>query len=112
MVDVTKKDLKILYNQLKTGAKKRNINFNLSMSDLNNLSFPLTCPILNIPLTFNNGNAKDNSYSIDRIDSSKGYVIDNIIVVSNKVNKLKSNATILELKQIADFYMKLHIESY
>ncbi len=104
MIDSHKKDLKQLLSQLKQSAKKRNIKFDLDMSDLNNLSFPLTCPVLNIPLTFNTGRAQDNSYSIDRIDSSKGYSADNIIVVSNRANRLKSDATSEELKFLAEFY--------
>lgn len=97
-------EIKTIYNRLKLSAKKRNIPFELTLTDLNNLSFPITCPILNIPLTFNRGQAQDNSYSIDRIDSSKGYTIDNIVVISLKANKLKNNATSNELKQIAEYY--------
>lgn len=97
---------KKLYSQLKSSAKRRNIPFSLSISDLNNLTFPLTCPILNIPLTVNNKQS-DNSYSIDRIDSSKGYSIDNIIVVSWKANRLKNNATNEEMQKISNFYKDL-----
>ncbi len=103
-MDVHTKELKQLLSQLKQSAKKRNIIFDLTMSDLNNLSFPLTCPVLNIPLTFNTGCAKDNSYSIDRIDSTQGYTIENIVVVSNRANRLKSDATSEELKFLAEFY--------
>lgn len=101
-------DTRKIYTRLKSSAKKRNIDFNLSLTDLNNLSFPLTCPILGIPLKFNNGQLQDNSYSIDRIDSSKGYEIDNIIVISWKANRLKNNATNTELKLISEFYNEIH----
>lgn len=104
MNHITSKNLKVLFNQLKQSAQKRNIPFNLTMSDLNNLSFPITCPILGIPLVFNNGTPQDNSYSVDRIDSSKGYTKDNIVVVSYRANKLKSNATLMEMKQLVEFY--------
>lgn len=109
MIAVNQKDLRLLYNALKGSAKKRGIPFELSMNDLNNLSFPLTCPILGIPLYFNTGTARDDSYSIDRLKSSKGYSIDNIIVVSNRVNTLKSNATVDEMRKIADFYSNLDV---
>jgi len=101
---VTQKNLHSLLNQLKSSAAKRNIPFELTMSDLNDLSFPITCPVLNIPLCFNVGSAKDNSYSVDRIDSTKGYTPDNIVVVSNRVNKLKSNANYEEMEKIFKFY--------
>ena len=38
--------------------------------------------------------------SLDRIDSSKGYVKDNIWVISHKANSIKNNATLTELKLI------------
>lgn len=97
-------EIRTIYNRLKTSAKKRNISFELTLVDLNNLSFPITCPILGIPLKFNRGNQEDNSYSIDRIDSTKGYTADNIIVISWKANRLKNNATDQELQQLAEFY--------
>lgn len=103
-ISVFKKDIKSIYNQLKASAKKRNIPFELTLCDLNDLSFPITCPVFNIVLKYNTNKAEDDSFSIDRKDSSKGYTADNIIVVSNRANKLKSNATISELKQIYDFY--------
>lgn len=99
-----KKDLKILFNQLKSSAKKRRIKFTISLSDLYELSFPITCPILDIPLVWNRGKAEDNSYSIDRIDSTKGYEPGNLVVISNRANKLKSNATIAEIQKLAEYY--------
>jgi len=101
---VTQKDVKQIYNQLKASATKRGIYFDLELNELNELSFPLTCPVLDIKLAYNRGKAKDNSYSIDRRDSSEGYTIDNIVVVSNRANKLKSDATVDELSRLAAFY--------
>ena len=100
--DYTKK----LYNNLKASAKKRNIEFTLTLSEINNLTIPLTCPILGIPLRFNTGRIGDDSISIDRIDSTKGYEIENIIVVSWKANRLKNNGTTEELGKISEFYSK------
>lgn len=97
-------EIKTLYNRLKSSAKRRGIVFDLTLTDLNNLTFPITCPVLGIPLTFNRSSASDNSYSIDRIDSSKGYTIDNIVVISLRANKLKNNASKDELKSISDYF--------
>lgn len=97
-------DIKTLYNRLKSSAKKRNIPFSLTIPELNNLTFPLTCPILGIPLKFNRHQLQDNSYSIDRIDSSQGYSIDNIVVISWRANRLKNNASLTELNKISNFY--------
>lgn len=45
-----------------------------------------------------------NSPSIDRIDNSKGYIPTNIVVISNRANLLKKDATLDELVAIAEFY--------
>ena len=102
-----KKNLKELWQQLKQSATKRKIPFSLTLNDLNNLSFPVTCPILGLELKFNKNKAADDSYSIDRVDSSRGYEIDNIVVISQKANRIKNNATSDELAKIEQFYRKL-----
>ncbi len=104
---VNNKDLKVLYNHLKSSAKKRNIEFTLTMVDMYELSFPLVCPIIGIPIYFNRGKATDDSISIDRIESDKGYSIDNIIVISNRANRIKNNGTPEELEKISKFYNEL-----
>lgn len=104
-------DVRQIYNRIKQSAKKRNIDFELTIVDLNNLSIPLTCPILGIPLAQNYGQAQDNSYSIDRIDSTKGYSADNIIVISWLANRLKSNGTTEQIRLISEFYQNLEREN-
>lgn len=101
------KDFKVLWSNLKASAKKRNIEFNLSPSDLDEIGIPLTCPILGIPLKFHKGKQQDDSISFDRIDSEKGYSIDNIVVVSYRVNKLKSDASYTEMEKIFNFYQSI-----
>ncbi len=104
---VSTKNLKELYNHLKSSAKKRNIEFTLTMVDMYELSFPLSCSITGEPLHFNRGKASDNSFSIDRINTNKGYTADNIIVVSNRVNRIKNDGTPEELEKISKFYNEL-----
>lgn len=106
MVHITKKDLKKLLSALKCSAKRRGIEFDLTITDLNNLSFPITCPILGIELKFNQNQAEDCSYSLDRIDSTKGYIKDNIVVISMKANRMKNNGTSKEMQQLVEFYKK------
>lgn len=99
-----KKTSNRIYNELKRSAKRRGIYFNLTLSDINNLTFPITCPILGIPLRYNVSIAQDNSISIDRIDSSKGYEANNIIVISWRANKLKNDSTLNEMESLLKFY--------
>lgn len=100
-------EIKKLYNRLRHSAKKRNILFALTLTELNNFSFPLTCPIFNIPLKYSSNKIEDSTYSVDRIDSTKGYEIDNIIIISYKANRIKSNATKTELELLYKFYKNL-----
>lgn len=87
-----------LWLQAKTRAKKKRIEFNLNPSDVPEI--PDECPLLGILIDKQSKKLKDNSPTIDRIDNSKGYVKDNIIIVSFKANRIKSNAALNELKTL------------
>lgn len=50
---------------------------------------------------------RDHRYSVDRIDNTKGYVPGNVIVVSYRANRIKSDADTTELLKIARFYAEL-----
>lgn len=106
-ININQKDVKQLFNNLKASAKKRNIPFEIEFSEFVDITIPISCPVLGIPLVFNRGAAQDNSVSFDRKDSTKGYTYDNIVVVSNRVNKLKSDATLEELEKISEYYKLL-----
>lgn len=95
-----------LYQSCKSNALKRNLEFNLSKEDL---LIPEYCPILNIKLTniSEQGRVKSNA-SVDRIDSTKGYTKDNILVVSDLANRMKQNATQEELIAFAKGVLKLY----
>jgi hypothetical protein len=95
---------KEILQRLKQSAKKRNIYFDLTLTDINNLSFPITCPVLGIQLRWNRGEPRDNSYSFDRIDSSLGYTIDNIEIISFKANRSKNNLNEEEMKKFCIYY--------
>ena len=95
---------KEIIQRLKQSAKKRGIEFDLNSTDLDYIGFPITCPVLGIPLKWNRGEPKDNSYSFDRKDSSKGYTKDNIEIMSVKANRAKNNLTIEELKKFSQYF--------
>ena len=56
------------------------------------------CPLLGVPMWKNSEEPCANSYSLDRIDSSKGYVKDNVWVISRRANAIKNDATLEELE--------------
>lgn len=84
-----------LVTTARSRANKNNIEFNI---DSNDFEMPEYCPLLNIKLSSNYNIAQDNSYSLDRIDSTKGYIKGNVWVISRRANAIKSNATLQELE--------------
>jgi hypothetical protein len=93
-----------IYRRLKKSAKKRGLDFDLSLPFLNEMSYPMTCPILGIPLKYDNRELMDDSYTIDRIDSSQGYIDGNIWVISWRANRAKNDLSARDLKAFADFF--------
>lgn len=89
------KDLrKYILARAKYAAKSRGLEFNLTLEDI---IIPKVCPLLEIPLEYNSETRNDSSFSLDRIDNSKGYVKGNVWVISAKANTMKSHASFDEL---------------
>jgi hypothetical protein len=91
-----------MHQRAKIRAKERGHDFDLEVCDI---VIPDTCPVLGIPLKQNSGRsgAYKDSYSLDRIDNSKGYTKDNIQVLSQLANAMKGAASVQELQQFADW---------
>ena len=104
---ITDKDITQLWRNLKESAKKRGIDFDLTPMDIDDIGIPLTCPILGFRIFFHRDQAHDDSISFDRINSSLGYTRDNLVIVSLRANKLKSDATLHEMESIVNFYKLL-----
>jgi len=83
----TAKELRLL-NAAKSRAKTKGRDFSIELEDIR---IPAVCPVLGIEMT---------SPSVDRIDSSKGYVKGNVRVISKRANQLKNNATVKEMELV------------
>jgi hypothetical protein len=83
----TAKELR-LFSAAKARAKAKDREFNIELSDI---VIPTCCPVLGLSMK---------SPSLDRIDSSKGYVKGNVRVISKRANQLKSNATVEEMRMV------------
>ena len=90
-----------LYTGAKASAKKRGIEFTITLEDI--LPFPKTCPVLGIELRRGIKVNDPNSWSIDRIDNTKGYTPGNVAVISRRANILKRDATAAESKAISEW---------
>ena len=101
--DYDRNRLKHLVRSARARAKEFDLPFDISHEDL---VIPEICPVLGIPILLNCGDARrnPNAPSIDKVIPSRGYVKGNVVVVSWRANKLKSDATIEELGNLARFY--------
>lgn len=89
---------KILW-RIRNRAKTAGIPFDLELEDI---IVPEVCPVLGIKIeTIIGGGANQyGSPSMDRIYPDRGYVKNNVRVISNRANLLKSDATIEELEAV------------
>lgn len=96
--------LQMLINASKQRAKTKNREHSITVEDIKAI-FPEDgcCPIFGMKLEFNQAGFRENSPSIDRIDSSKGYTKDNIQIISWKANRIKGYASIEELEMLVAY---------
>lgn len=97
--------------QIKASAKKRNLEYNLDEEYLYNL-FELQkglCYYTGVPMKLVSVDNKENNradydvLSVDRIDSSLGYIQDNVVLCLNMINMMKSDMKLEDLKNIFRF---------
>lgn len=68
---------------------------------------PEFCEALGIRLEFGKGCCHDASPSLDCIIPEKGYVTGNHAVISHRANTIKTNATVEELRKVADWLERM-----
>lgn len=92
-----------LYTEAKKRAKEKDLEFSILLDDI---FVPPVCPILLIPLKVGTGKLHNNSPSLDRVDNSKGYTKDNIMVISYLANRMKSSASKEQLLQFSIYMLE------
>jgi hypothetical protein len=94
---------KQLISKLKSQAKLKGVDFNITKEDINWVEI---CPIMQIKLNyFTTGFREHNTASFDRKDTNKGYIKGNVFVISNIANMRKSDLTIEQLERMI-YYVK------
>lgn len=90
-----------LWKHAEKRAKDKGLEFTITKEDI---VIPEVCPVLGIPIYRDCDNdSRDNSPSVDRIDSSKGYTKDNICVISMRANQIKNSGGLREHQLIVDY---------
>ena len=89
-------------------SRTQNVAYNITPEDIH---IPALCPVLGIPLFVGKGRMCDNSPSLDKLNPALGYVKGNILVMSQKANFLKNNATPDELLKLAHWIIKTYAQT-
>lgn len=94
--------LSIARQNAKTRAHKAGVDFDLTHAHLRAI-FPADrrCPALGTLMVW--GGDSDSSPTLDRIVPTLGYVHGNVEFLSNRANRIKSNATTDEVVRVANY---------
>lgn len=95
---------KTIWENARDRALRYNIEFDLKLEDL---IIPEKCPLLDVP--FKGGTKEDKwfTWSLDRIDSTKGYTKDNVMVITYLANTMKNKASKEQLISFSKNILKL-----
>ena len=95
---------RLLYKNIKSRCKRMGREFSIELEDI---LIPEKCPVFGFNLKREDRETWMFAPSVDRIDSSKGYIKGNVTVVSRRANILKRDATLEELEQLFNYYKTL-----
>ena len=93
-----------MLTRAKDRSKKLGIECTITIDDI---FIPERCPLLNVPFKYGSQINKWYTYSLDRIDNSKGYIKGNIQVITYLANTMKSQASKEELLTFANNIIKM-----
>lgn len=94
-----------MIRNIKGSAKRRKLEFNLDYSDI---TLPKYCPLLEIEIDYSRKSFNNfNSATVDRMDNSKGYIKNNIIILSRLANSMKNEANFELLKTFSKNIIKV-----
>jgi hypothetical protein len=94
------------FSRKKAHCTQSGKEFTLEFEDL---IWPDVCPVLGIPLDYTVHGRSENAPTFDQIEAGKGYVKNNVMIISWRANRIKNNGTADEHRLIAEF-MELDFE--
>lgn len=94
-----------MYREAKRRSEERGLEWDLELCEV---MVPDVCPVLGIPLFFTVGRTTDNTPTLDRVDNTKGYTRDNVVVISYRANRIKNDSTLDELVAVT-VYVAEHL---
>lgn len=95
----TDDEIIVKFRNLRDSAQRRGIKFTISLKKLITLYETKTCTYTGIPLTLDN-------FSVDRVDTKKGYCDNNVVACDEKFNRKKANLTVQEIENMYNILVK------
>lgn len=92
------------FRQKRNNVRGTKWEWSIEYSDL---EYPKYCPVLGLELDWFHEVRSENSPSINRIDSTKGYIKGNVAVMSWRANRIKNDGTLEEHQKIVEYLSKL-----
>lgn len=91
-------------NKARERAAKLGIEFDLDLEHLHDI-YPADgkCPVFGTALVWGQQSGRNNSPSLDRRDPARGYVKGNVAFISNRANRIKSDASKEDLERILSY---------
>jgi hypothetical protein len=104
--DIPGVKIKEIINEVtRPSSRNKNIMYKKRYTSWEATEYPKVCPVLGMKLDWGMNGHQPNSPSLDRIDSTKGYIPGNVMMMSNLANKMKQNATPEQLKQFSRYHL-------
>lgn len=92
---------KVMWGSAKNRAERQGVPFKIAPQDI---FIPCVCPALGLALHRMTGRGGgDCSPSLDRVVPSLGYAPGNVVVISSKANRIKHDASSLELRKVGNW---------
>tara|TARA_R110002020_G_scaffold133392_11_gene297661 strand:- start:5484 stop:6074 length:591 start_codon:yes stop_codon:yes gene_type:complete len=96
------------WRKIADSAKRRNLTFDITIEEVWELFLKQekTCVLSDLPLYFGESGRDLGTASLDRIDSNKGYALNNVQWVHKEVNQLKMDLTEKRLFELCEAIVK------
>jgi len=103
-----KESLKGMFKRAKNRSKQKGVPCTITEQYIYILGSSIEhCPISGNKLQYGGGKKCDNSASLDRYIPHLGYTPENVWIISDKMNRMKSDATIEEIERVLTYMSDL-----
>lgn len=98
---------KLKTNRMKIKSKRDKVPFDLTPEYLESI-WTGVCPVSGIKISLTTDKRSENTAELDRFVPEKGYVQGNVNFLSRRINRIKSDITLEEVKKLSQWMEKIN----